>query len=171
MPTSWKTRRSLAADWNRRASGGEGFGSLVTFSGTILKQWQDDFMKAPGWTGGLAGKVVARFSGSLTKSDPQDRERKGRHCKVHQVRLQAGATYVFDLESGNGRPGPHNPGYFDTWLRLEDAAGRTLINNDDGGEGLNARIRFSPTQGGTFRLVVTSYRTGATGNYALIVRQ
>jgi len=160
---------SLASDLSKRAGGGTDFNSLETFIGQILKRWQEDFRNAPGWSTAGGGVVVANFRGSLTTVNSKDRERKASYSTVHSATLRSGATYVIDLESGNGRAG--SPGYFDVWLRIEDAAGRTLLNNDDGGEGFNARATFRPTVSGTYRLVVTTYYSGATGNYTLTVRQ
>jgi hypothetical protein len=83
--------------------------------------------------------------------------------------MEKGATYLFDLESFDGRQA-NNPAFFDTYLRIEDASGKELDYNDDGGEGLNARLAFTAPSTGDFRIVVTSFRTGVSGTYVLKIR-
>lgn len=102
--------------------------------------------------------------GQLTRAHPQDRFRRGCHAVVYEMNLPAGQTYQYDLSS------PRGPGNFDTWLRIEDAQGNPLANDDDSGEGLDARIVFAAPRSGVYRIVVTSYAAGATGNYVLTVR-
>lgn len=95
--------------------------------------------------------------GILSKEDPLDRIRKGRHVKIIPFLMEAGKTYQIDLESQA----------FDTYLRLEDPEMKSLAEDDDGGEGLNARIFFSPLRSDAFRIVVTSFAPGATGPFTL----
>ncbi len=118
----------------------------------------------PGNAPAVANPVGKSFAGHLTANDPRDRERQGAFAKVHTVELQAGVGYVIDLASADGFD------FFDVYLRLQDANGRTLTEDDDSGGGLNSRILFRPTASGTYRLVVTSFQPGATGNYSLHVR-
>lgn len=103
-------------------------------------------------------------AGNLTKGHPMDRVRQGCHAVVYTIPLAAGQRTQFDLVS------PRGPAYFDTWLRIEDEQGHALANDDDSGEGLNARVLFTPQRAGTYRVVVTSYSRGATGSYVLTVR-
>jgi hypothetical protein len=103
-------------------------------------------------------------AGNLTKGHPMDRVRQGCHAMVYTIPLAAGQRSQFDLIS------PRGPNYFDAWLRIEDEQGNALANDDDSGEGLNARIVFNPPRAGTYRVVVTSYSRGATGAYVLTVR-
>lgn len=110
------------------------------------------------------------YKGSLTKGDPLDSKRKGCHAKVYPFRMEKDVTYLLDLESFNGSSTPKNPLFFDTYLRIEDASGRELEHNDDGGEGLNARLAFTAPSTGNYRIIVTSYASGATGAYVLRVR-
>jgi hypothetical protein len=164
----------LANDFTNRTTGGESFFSLERFTEEMFRRWQQDFLAAPAWSAGpgpVAGVVVFSTGGQLTKSDPFDTVRKNHHAKVHLVQLQSGVKYQIDLESGDGKAGPHNPGYFDVWLRLEDAGGKILADNDDGGDGFNARISFTAPHSGSYRLIATSFATGATGNYTLKVTQ
>jgi hypothetical protein len=107
------------------------------------------------------GSIVADFQGLLTEADPLDTDKKGCHHKVHELRLSPGAAYTFDLHSED----------FDAFLRLEDAAGKKLAEDDDGASYLNSRIVFRTNQEGAFRLVVTSCDPGQVGPYRLTVRR
>lgn len=101
---------------------------------------------------------VVQFGGELKASDMLV---GNRYTKVHMVKLETGATYIINLKSGQ----------FDTYLRVQDAKGDRLADNDDGGEGTNSRMEFSPNQTGDYRLVVTSYTPLATGSYTLDVEK
>jgi hypothetical protein len=79
------------------------------------------------------------------------------------VKLQAGQTYAFDLESTA----------FDAFLRLEDARGKKLAENDDIEPGviLNARLVFTPQTSGSYRLVATAFEGHGMGPYTLVIRE
>ncbi len=100
----------------------------------------------------------------LTKQDPVYPGRGGPH-KVHTVKLQADKKYQIDMMSAA----------FDAYLFLEDSAGAVLMQDDDGGEGLNARIIFRPTKTDTYRIVATTFNRGSPGAllgpYTLIVME
>jgi hypothetical protein len=99
--------------------------------------------------------------GQLTRADPTDTVRKERHCKVYTLKLAADKNYTIDLESKE----------FDAYLRLENNAGEQLAEDDDSGSGLNARLVFRAPREGTYRIIATTYRPGATGNFTLTVRE
>src|SRR5579862_6480339 len=52
---------------------------------------------------------------------------------TYKVKLEASKTYVIDMISPDQK-------VLDPFLRLLDAKGKQLAEDDDGGEGLNARI-------------------------------
>jgi hypothetical protein len=58
---------------------------------------------------------------------------------------------------------------FDGWLRLEDAKGNRIDENDDWMNTRNSRIVFTPQQEGTFRLIATTFSAGSTGDYTITV--
>ena len=96
--------------------------------------------------------------GQLVASDVPDKER--RHpCKIHTFTFDKDKTYTIDLMSRD----------FDCWLRIADADGKTLTQDDDGGEGLNSRLRFTAARTGAYQVVATSCAGGA-GAYLLKVR-
>jgi len=96
--------------------------------------------------------------GQIVPNDLPDRER--RHpCKIHTLHFAKGKTYVLDLISKD----------FDAWLRIADAEGKTIVQDDDSGGNLNSRIRFTAPRDENFQIVATSFAGGA-GTYVLKVR-
>jgi tetratricopeptide (TPR) repeat protein len=82
--------------------------------------------------------------------------------RVHEVKLLAGSTCIIDLQSQA----------FDTFLRLEDANGKKLAENDDiSPANLNSRLVFTPENDGVYRLVATSFEQRGVGPYTLTVRE
>ena len=100
------------------------------------------------------------ITGELTKKDPFDHERIASHHKVHELDLKAGEIYLIDLRSVD----------FDTFLRLEDATGKKICENDDiSAIDLNSRLGFVPKKSGRYRAVVTTFNVRLTGRYTLQV--
>jgi serine/threonine protein kinase/tetratricopeptide (TPR) repeat protein len=94
-----------------------------------------------------------RQPGALTATERQ---------QTHALAMSAGNTYVIDLESVQ----------LDAYLRLEDGQGKVLAENDDISPGnRNARIVFTPQEGGAYRVIATSYQQQGTGAYTLTIRQ
>ncbi|MBM4068523.1 MAG: HEAT repeat domain-containing protein [Planctomycetes bacterium] len=106
-----------------------------------------------------ADRKEFKVQGVLTAGDPFDRVRTQHYQVVHTYRMKKGQTYTIDLQSP-----------WDNYLRLEDARGRQLRQDDDSGGRLNARIVFPCQEDGWYRIIVTSYAARATGNYTLTVR-
>jgi hypothetical protein len=96
-------------------------------------------------------KDVVQWKGIVTPVQP---------APVHEVKLQAGTVYVFDLESK----------MFDAYLKLQDAQGQTLAEDDNSGEYGNSRLVFTPAHSGTYRLVATSLVPQSIGYYTMTVR-
>jgi hypothetical protein len=108
------------------------------------------------------GKVIFKANAELTRLDAKDTTRENRFLKVYTVKLQEGATYTIDLKSGA----------FDTLLRLEDAEGRMLAENDDvRGRDCNSRLVFTPASTAEYRIAVTTFGEGETGSFTLKVKQ
>jgi hypothetical protein len=60
---------------------------------------------------------------------------------------------------------------FDAYLLLQDADGRTLASDDDGGSGTDAQLTYAVVAGRAYRIVANSYGAErATGAYRLTVR-
>src|SRR5262249_13351623 len=71
-------------------------------------------------------------------------------------------TYTIDLISSD-RSGRK----LDTFLRLENAGGKELAQDDDGGGFPNSRIVFKAVQSGDYRIIVTSFEPKQTGAFTL----
>lgn len=103
---------------------------------------------------GSAFEETTRLSGVVTTKE---------RAPVHEVKLQAGTTYVIDLESSA----------FDTFLRLEDAQGKKLAENDDiePGQITDSRLIFNPKTDGLYRLVASAFDQSGIGPYTLTIRE
>jgi hypothetical protein len=102
---------------------------------------------------------VFEVKGVLTPGDPFDSVRTQMFHVVHFYRMKADTTYTIDLIST-----------WDNYLRLENAQGIQLAQDDDSGGFPNARIIFRAPQDGWYRIIVTSYASGASGPYTLRVK-
>jgi hypothetical protein len=85
---------------------------------------------------------------------------KTKPAQPRKVKLTQGVTYVIDLVSKD----------FDAVVRLEDAAGKLLAEDDDGGGMLNARLFFIPPATAEYTLVATCNKPKA-GKYRLTVQE
>ena len=87
------------------------------------------------------------------------------------VTLEAGQLYRFDLE------GPTGDTLFDPYLRgIYDANGNRIdrTTDDDGGEGSNSRVYFTPDEGATYYVSAGAfgiYQGPYTGPYTLTVTE
>ena len=82
--------------------------------------------------------------------------------QVYDVKMLAGKSYVFDLESTQ----------FDAYLRLENAKGKVLAENDDiSPDNQNSRLIFSPKEAGVYRIIATSFQQQGSGAYTLTIRE
>jgi serine protease Do len=107
------------------------------------------------------GKLVLQEEGQLTTKEPFDKVRKECFYKVHTFKMVPGSTYTLDLESID----------FDSYLRLEDPAGKQLAEDDDSAGKLNSRIVFTPEKEAVYRLIVTTCDPDQYGNYRLSIYQ
>jgi len=100
------------------------------------------------------------IKGELSNDDPKDKLLKKSPFKQHLFDMKAKQVYVIELKSGD----------FDTFLRLENMAGRQVAYNDDVGPGdLNSRIVYKAAETGKHRIIVTSF-DGKAGSYTLTAR-
>ena len=107
------------------------------------------------------GKIVQTFDGSLKKTDPFDFEREKCVRHIHEFKVLPNRTYTFDLLSED----------FDAFMRLEDADGNKIAEDDDGAGFNNARIVYSPTADATVRVVATTCNSGELGGYRIVIRE
>lgn len=106
------------------------------------------------------GTLLVDTTGRLDEKDPRDRVRKESPHKVYPVTLQAGTTYILDLQSPD----------FDAYLRLEDSGGVQVAQNDDFGGTRNSHLTFTPQKTEQYRVIVTTFR-GGEGLFHLHVEQ
>jgi hypothetical protein len=108
-----------------------------------------------------------------------------------EVELRLGETTMGRLESGDSVMGDHSfadvfvfrptvsgrvviqvrSSDFDAFLIVQDAEGRTLASDDDGGTGTDAQLTYEVVAGRTYRILANSYgEERSTGAYRVIVR-
>ncbi len=103
---------------------------------------------------------MAKLEGKLTATDAIDAVQTHSFCKIYPIKLAEGKSYQVDMVSKE----------IDSFLRLEDKAGKELAKDDDGGGARNARIQFECTESGDYYLIATT-AFGGVGNYTLIVEE
>jgi hypothetical protein len=83
--------------------------------------------------------------------------------QTHKVQLEARQVYLLEMTSKD----------FDTYLFLNDSAGKPLAQNDDiePGGNLNSRILYIPGKTGEYQLVATSFNKAGRGNYQITLRK
>ncbi len=146
IPAAWQQEPAFAAfrDAKERAN----------LSAEERQSWAKLWADVKQLAEDLMAKVRTEcFPGNLTA---RDRER------VQEVKLRTGQAYLIDLESAQ----------FDTFLKVQDAKGKVLAENDDitPGVNLNSRLFFTAPADGTYRLVATSFQQRGSGAYTLTVR-
>src|SRR5262249_30177730 len=85
----------------------------------------------------LKQEVVIEETGQLVDSDPQVKSSKPTHMMSSQrfeVQLQAGRQYRLTMDSLD----------LDSYIILQDKAGRELAYDDDSGGGLNSLLNYTP---------------------------
>jgi len=111
-------------------------------------------------------KELALKDGALTEesqldnTDPRDPVRRQSFAKFYSVKLEAGKRYQIDMMSDD----------LDSYLRLGDATGKQLAQDDDSGDGRNARIVFHCPADGTYNISATTFG-GGTGSFVLKVAE
>ncbi|HET9429118.1 MAG TPA: pre-peptidase C-terminal domain-containing protein [Allosphingosinicella sp.] len=98
-----------------------------------------------------AGSVI---SAELSTND--DQRRSGKYEDVFQIQGQGGGRIDLRLSSAD----------FDTFLLVSGPDGFTLSNDDHGG-GTDSRLVVEFPASGVYRVTVTTFRPGETGNYRL----
>ncbi len=106
----------------------------------------------------VTGPIVV--DGELTKKDTE-LGRPGVFLKKHKFRLKGKKDYIVELDSK----------VFDAFLRVEDQLGTKLAEDDDGGEGKNAKLAFTPPRDDQYVFVATSARGFSTGAYTLRIQE
>ena len=138
------------------AAGADGNG-VGTYTLSVT-EFTDDYAADPATTGTVA--VGSSVEGSI--EPPRDED-------WFAVVLEAGKTYRFDLEGSQ----TSDVELSDPYLRgIHDAGGERIANttDDDGGEGRNSRVYFTPNEDATYYVAAGAYRDFA-GTYTLSVTE
>lgn len=118
-------------------------------------------------------KYVETFTGILSTSDPISLTRST-YADYYTFTIGYDSFVNIDLGSttlnSNGQYG--SAGFFDTYIYLHNGSDTSsfIYFNDDGGEGLNSKLRVH-LSAGTYTVQVTSWASFATGNYQLRIEQ
>jgi serine protease Do len=109
---------------------------------------------------GVMGSITRgqTVSGTLTAADARLSDGSAYQAWLFQGR--AGETIVVEVRSRD----------FDAYAIIQDGNGNRIASDDDSGGGTNARLRFTLTYTGTFRILANSFRQGTFGAYTLSVR-
>jgi hypothetical protein len=102
---------------------------------------------------------MVKVDGALKADDEKDKAQK-HPCKIFTVDLKSGQNYKIDMVSKE----------IDSFLRLEDAAGKELAKDDDSGGFVNARINFHCPTAGAYRVICTTFG-GGTGAFTLTIQE
>lgn len=78
-------------------------------------------------------------------------------------------AYTFEAEQGEQIAIDMLSNEIDAYLILIDPDGRDIAQNDDGGDGTNARLVAIASKSGTYTVLANSYAPGETGRYQIRV--
>jgi thiol-disulfide isomerase/thioredoxin len=109
-------------------------------------------------------KPILSKKDKLTADDPKDTVRMESHAKVYTVKLKGGQTYRIDMITKD------DPQNFDPFVRLEDAKGKQLAFDDDGGGFPNAKLIYKVEEDGTYKVIATTFAPNQTGAFTLTVK-
>jgi hypothetical protein len=107
-------------------------------------------------------RPILEVTDKWTQQDPVYGERKT-HFKAYPLKMKAGETYIIDLVR------KAKDFSVDPYLFLEDPAKKVVARDDDSGGNLNARMIYTPSADGEFRIIATTL-SPATGDFTLTVR-
>ena len=126
----------------------QGFNESITTQSVLIPiTVPDDHGSTPDQSGSLSLGVSQQ--GEI--ETPGDRD-------WFAIDLQAGKSYGFELTGVT---------LVDPFLVLRNSSGTTLLNDDDGGDGLNSRILFTSENTGTYYLDAGAYADRTDGIYEI----
>ncbi|WP_416665797.1 COP23 domain-containing protein [Egbenema bharatensis] len=76
-------------------------------------------------------------------------------------------AYTFEGQAGQRIQVTMSSDELDSYLILLDVAGNSLIQNDDGGDGLDAQIVYTLPESGRYTIYANAHSSGQTGAYRL----
>lgn len=130
----------------------------VLVVGTLAprRSWAQEKSSSP-W------KAVTAFNDDLTKSASF----KGIFRKTHKFAVNAGALYAIDVRSRSTRGGKND---FDPFIRLFDSHKRLLAEDDDSGEGTNARMLYLAPRSEEWTIEVANFFPDEVGEYECTIQ-
>ncbi len=149
---------------DRNDDGGEGLNSALTFDPPRSGEF---VIRASSFSSGASGaytlsvrRAIApgeTLAGRLERSDPMS---GGKFYDEYVFQGEAGGTYFIDMSAQD----------LDTYLHVGRGSGASfssITSNDDGGDGLDASIAFTPPTTGAYVIRATSFGRDAAGGYRL----
>ncbi len=109
-------------------------------------------------TGPKAGAPLLSKAEELSADDEKDTKRINSVRKSYPIKLTEGKTYQIDMKSKD----------VDSYLRLEDSAGKEVAFDDDGGGFPDARITYKAPKTDDYKIIATTFG-GGTGKFTLTV--
>ena len=96
----------------------------------------------------------------LNDKDKKDKQKTECYFKAYRYQFVEGRNYEIAMRSTE----------IDSWLRLEDAKGKMLAFDDDGGGKSDALIKFKAPKTAEYTIVCTTFNDFATGKFVLTVK-
>ena len=110
-----------------------------------------------------AGETIV---GQLTEDD--HRANDGSAVDVYVVELEASETITILVRRGFSRD--YSSGFLDPYVYVFDEDRHQLAEDDDSGDGFDARLVFTAPRTGRYGIVVTTYETRLhRGQYTLVL--
>ena len=114
-------------------------------------------MQAPAGGPFTLANGQSEFDGAIDNQDPADAA--GKHYKAYTFKAEKGKSYRFEMTGKNG---------LDVFVRIETVQGQLLKDEDFGDDKISlSRVLFAPADSGTYRVVATTFKAGAVGNFHL----
>jgi len=111
-------------------------------------------------------KTVLDVKGTLMTNDFLGGPKARKH-KAYDFKMEEGKTYVIEMKAMESKPG--SVSRINPFLQLLDPAGKEVGRDDDGGANKDAKLTFTATQTGTYRIVATTMTGLQVGAYHLTV--
>ena len=114
----------------------------------------------------VKGKVLINEQGVLDMTSATNHpQRPDIPYRLYSPTLTAGTTYVIEMNKIN------EDGDLDPYLVLHGPGGQKIVEDDDSGGDLNARLVFRATQTGVHQIYATTFQSGQTGPFRFIISE
>lgn len=152
--------------------GGPGLGAQISFTPIESGIY---FLAAASFNGVGVGRYMLRMAdtevpGHIYTDEYLDADNDARRSRIDMpgdldyfgVELEGGVTYQIDVEAAGDYP------LADPYLVITDDSNNRLTADDDSGRGLDARVRFTPQNAGTYFIQVSGVG-GGVGTYQVSI--